>query len=69
MDEPEALIYLAQEDEGKPASLRAWLLNDQLELMISPSVDEYRLIPWPSPGILYSVASGPDAGIWLSKSR
>ena len=69
MTEPAAVVYLGRSKSDSKLALRAWLINDELELVISPNVEEYRIIPWPSPGLLYSVPTGADAGIWLSKAR
>jgi hypothetical protein len=69
LEQPRGIIYLGWSDEPYVANLHAWLRDSELDLLIHEDVSEYRSLPWPSPGVLYAVPEGDDAGLWFSKAR
>ncbi|HSC89114.1 MAG TPA: hypothetical protein VLC09_17650 [Polyangiaceae bacterium] len=69
LDQPKAVAYLEAKKSGDGARLHAYLIDSALDLIIHDVVSEYRPVPWPSPGLLYAVPTGGDAGIWFSKAR
>lgn len=54
---------------GGRGELWVHLLEAGFEQPVDEHVSEYRSISWPSPGLLYVVESGEDAGIWFAKAR
>lgn len=66
--EPNGVAYLQLAKDGS-ASLRTYLLEAELDVLIHPRVSEYRTVPWPAPGILYAVPEGKDQGLWYAKAR
>jgi hypothetical protein len=68
LEQPRALSFLRQSDTGY-YSLRAYLIDAELELTVHNAVSEYRIVPWPAPGILYAVPTGDDQGLWYAKAR
>lgn len=69
LDEPFGVIYLKKNGDRPGASLHVHLIDPGLDLQLHPTVSEYRSIPWPSPGVLYSVPDGEDQGLWFAKAR
>lgn len=69
MEQPRGVAYLSGEGSEPTAKLKAYLIDSGLTVTIHSGVDEYRTLPWPSPGILYSVPSGEDQGLWYAKAR
>ncbi len=69
LEQPRAIAYLAENGTGTSATLRAWLIDAELDYQVAERVTEYRELPWPSPGLLYSVPEGDRAGIWFAKAR
>lgn len=69
LSQPPGVAFFSPNPGGKGAQLRAYLSNSGLEPLIHPAANEYVTTPWPSPGILYSVTEGEDAGLWFSKAR
>lgn len=69
LEQPRAVAYLVNAGEPGTATLRAWLIDSELDLHVADRVSEYRELPWPSPGLLYSVPEGDNAGIWFAKAR
>lgn len=69
LDQPRAVTYLSRSRLAEGTELHAYLIEAGLDLLIADGVNEYRGLPWPSPGVLYGVWSGENAGIWLSKAR
>ncbi|MCH2110715.1 MAG: hypothetical protein MK135_15440, partial [Polyangiaceae bacterium] len=69
IDAPKGVAYLKENGSANSGRLEVWLENAGFSFDIHPKAHEYRLIPWPSAGILYSVRGGTDAGIWFSKAR
>lgn len=69
LEQPRGVAYLSGRAGTSTASLRVYLIESGLTVTIHKHVDEYRTLPWPSPGILYSVASGEDQGLWYAKAR
>lgn len=67
LSQPRALAYLGP--SGDTTKLSAYLIEAGLEQTIHVGATEYRIVPWPSPGILYSVPEGEDRGLWFSKAR
>lgn len=68
LDQPRALSYLSTQKNGR-VDLIAYLIESGLSQTVHEGVAEYRIVPWPSPGILYSIHSGKDQGLWFSKAR
>jgi hypothetical protein len=68
LDQPRALAYLAPKGDSG-AELHAYLIEAGIDMVLAAGVNEYRGLPWPSPGILYSVWEGDNAGLWFSKAR
>ncbi len=69
LEDPSALAYLAHDGSGRTATLRAWLLQSELNVRVSEEVSEYRELPWPSAGLLYAVPAGERAGVWFARAR
>jgi len=69
LDDPRGLVFLRRALSKETFELHAWLRDADLDLVIHEAVSEYIPIPWPSPGILYSVPKGGDAGLWFAKAR
>lgn len=69
LEDPSALAYLAHDGSGRTATLRAWLLQSELNVRVSDGVSEYRELPWPSAGLLYAVPEGERAGVWFARAR
>jgi len=69
LDQPRAVAYLGKSKAKSGAALHAYLTDSGIDLLIADGVNEYRGLPWPSPGVLYSVWEGENAGLWLSKAR
>jgi len=69
LDQPNAVAYLSPGKTAGVAELHAYLTDSGLDLLVHAQVGEYRVVPWPSPGILYAVPSGKDQGLWFSKAH
>lgn len=69
LEQPRAVVYLSPSSAPTGTELHAYLIDSGLDLLIQDGVTEYRGLPWPAPGILYSVSDGESAGIWFSKAR
>lgn len=69
LDQPRGVAYLAGQADSDYVALRVWLMDSELTLTIHETVSEYRMVPWPAPGILYAVPAGDDQGLWFSKAR
>lgn len=69
LEQPRALVYLSPSSKPSGTELHAYLLESGIDLLVQDGVTEYRGLPWPAPGILYSVWEGENAGIWFSKAR
>lgn len=69
VSQPRGLAYLARPEGDDAAALRVWLIESELTVKIQSGVAEYRTVPWPSPGILYSVIEGENEGLWYAKAR
>lgn len=69
LEQPRAVAYLAENGVPGTATLRAWLVDAELDFHVAERVSEYRELPWPSPGLLYAIPEGGDAGIWFAKAR
>ncbi len=54
---------------GSKNELRAILTDSDLDFHVHDNVSEYDIVDWPTPGLLYTVTSGDDAGIWFAKVR
>lgn len=69
LSQPRGVAYLARPEGEESAALRVWLIESELTVNVQSRVAEYRTVPWPSPGILYSVIGGDDEGLWYAKAR
>lgn len=69
LDDPEGVVFLQPTDIEGAFELHTWLVEAELDLLVHETVSEYIPIPWPSPGILYAVPGGDDAGLWFAKAR
>ena len=65
---PNAVAYLSNRD-GRKNALTLYLLEPETEAVVNVGVNEFHGLPWPSPGILYSVSEGADPGIWFARAR
>jgi hypothetical protein len=64
-----SVLMLADRDpETRTNTLRMHLLRADRDYVLHDGVLEAREVAFPSPGILYSVVSGDDAGIWFAKT-
>jgi hypothetical protein len=68
ISQPKAIAYLRAANSDFPR-LSVYLLESDLSADISDYVNEYRGVPWPSPGILYATSGGDDDGLWFAKAR
>ena len=69
LDDPQGVVFTSPSDVSGAFELHAWLVEAELDLMIHDAASEYIAIPWPSPGVLYAVPEGDDAGLWFAKAR
>jgi hypothetical protein len=69
LEMPNAVAYLADPGGARGNLLTLYLLDAELEVRVNAEVTEFHGLPWPSPGILYSVAPGDDQGIWFARAR
>jgi hypothetical protein len=44
-------------------------MDPELEITLNDQVNEFHSLPWPSPGMLYSVDQGNSAGIWFARAK
>lgn len=64
-----AVMMLARASADAPTNtLRVHLLRSKREYELHDAVTEAREVAFPSPGLLYNVVSGDDAGIWFAKA-
>jgi hypothetical protein len=65
-----AILMLASRDsETRTNTLRMHLLGSKRDYVLHDGVTEAREVAFPSPGVLYNVVSGDDAGVWFAKTR
>lgn len=69
LDNPQGVVFLRPTETEGAFELHTWLVEAELDLLVHETVSEYIPIPWPSPGVLYAVPSGDDAGLWFAKAR
>lgn len=65
---PEAVAYLVT-SASRERALTLYLLDPQLEITLNDQVNEFHSLPWPSPGMLYSVDRGNSSGIWFARAK
>lgn len=65
---PEAVAYLTN-DGARERALTLFLMGPRLEVTLNERVNEFHSLPWPSPGMLYSVDKGSSAGIWFARAK
>jgi len=65
---PEAIAYLTTSTSHERA-LTLFLMGPELEVTLNDQVNEFHSLPWPSPGMLYSVDQGDSAGIWFARAK
>lgn len=65
---PESVAYLANTSK-RERELTLYILQNKLEVRINQHVNEYHGLPWPSPGVLYSVDQGSQQGIWFARAK
>jgi hypothetical protein len=64
-----SVLMLANRDpETRTNTLRLHLLDSQRQYVLHDRVTEAREVAFPSPGVLYSVVEGEDAGVWFAKT-
>lgn len=64
-----SVLMLANRDpETRTNTLRLHLLDSQRQYVLHDRVTEAREVAFPSPGVLYSVVEGDDAGVWFAKT-
>lgn len=63
-----AVMMLARGVEGATNTLRVHLLGSGREYALHEGVTEAREVAFPSPGVLYNVTAGEEAGIWFAKA-
>jgi hypothetical protein len=65
-----AILMLASRDsETRTNTLRMHLLESKRDYVLHDGVTEAREVAFPSPGVLYNVVRGDDAGVWFAKTR
>jgi len=69
LDDPEGVVFLVPGASEGIFELHTWLIKAEFDLLVHNQVSEYIAIPWPSPGLLYSVPGGKDPGLWFAKAR
>jgi hypothetical protein len=69
LDDPQGVVFTSPSKVSGAFELHAWLIEAELDLLIHDAASEYFAIPWPSPGVLYAVPEGDDAGLWFAKAR
>jgi hypothetical protein len=64
-----AVLMLASRDvDTRSNTLRMHLLRSNRDYVLHEGVTEAREVAFPSPGILYNVVIGEDAGLWFAKT-
>jgi hypothetical protein len=64
-----AVLLLAGRDvETRTNTLRMHLLRSNRDYVLHEGVTEAREVAFPSPGVLYNVVAGDDAGVWFAKT-
>jgi hypothetical protein len=64
-----SVLMLAGRDvETRTNTLRMHLLRSRRDYVLHDGVTEAREVAFPSPGILYNVVVGDDAGVWFAKT-
>ncbi len=65
----DGIIMLTDRDlETNTSTLRLRLLDSGRQFLVHTGVTETREVAFPSPGLLYNVVVGDDAGVWFSKA-
>lgn len=62
------LMLAARDPETRTNTLRMHLLKARRDYVLHDGVTEAREVAFPSPGILYNVVTGDDAGVWFAKT-
>ena len=62
------LMLSGRNEETATSTLRMRLLSSDREFLVHDGVTEAREVPFPSPGLIYNVVVGDDAGVWFSKA-
>lgn len=62
------MLLSGRDEESRTSTLRMRLLDSEREFVVHDGVTEAREVPFPSPGLLYNVMVGDDAGVWFSKA-
>jgi hypothetical protein len=62
------MMLAARDTETSTSTLRMRLLESGREYEVHQGVTEAREVAFPSPGLLYNVVIGDDAGVWFSKT-
>jgi hypothetical protein len=64
-----SLLMLSERDtETRTNTLRMHLLRSKRDYVLHDGVTEAREVAFPSPGVLYNVVVGDEAGIWFAKT-
>jgi hypothetical protein len=62
------LMLAGRDAETRTNTLRMHLLRSKRDYVLHDGVTEAREVAFPSPGILYNVVVGEDAGVWFAKT-
>jgi hypothetical protein len=62
------LMLAGRNAETRSNTLRMHLLRTKRDYELHDGVTEAREVAFPSPGILYNVVVGDDAGVWFAKT-
>jgi hypothetical protein len=62
------LMLAGRDAETRTNTLRMHLLRSKRDYVLHDGVTEAREVAFPSPGILYNVIAGDDAGVWFAKT-
>ncbi|MEY4551277.1 MAG: hypothetical protein RL685_7472, partial [Pseudomonadota bacterium] len=62
------MMLTSREPETNTSTFQVRLLDSDQDYLLNSGVTEAREVAFPSPGFLYNVVSGDQAGVWFSKT-